>query len=101
MSIRKDDKVILLSGGDRGKTGKVLKVMPKEGRVIVEGVNMRKRRQRPKKEGQKGQTVEVAFPVAVSKVALVCPNCSSKTRMLHKITGEKKVRICKKCKAEI
>ena len=68
MHIKKGDTVKILSGDDKGKTGKVLKVFPKEGKVIVEGANMMKKHQRPRREGEKGQTVERAVPMYASKV---------------------------------
>ncbi len=71
MKIKKDDNVIVLTGKDKGKTGKVLKAMPKENRVVVSGVNMFKKNQRPTKQGQKGQVVEKNGSIDVSNVALV------------------------------
>jgi large subunit ribosomal protein L24 len=69
MNVKKGITVKILSGDDKGKTGKVLKVFPKLGKVLVEGVNMTKRHERPRKQGQKGQIVEVAMPVHTSNVA--------------------------------
>ena len=70
MKIKKDDNVIVLTGKDKGKTGKVLKAMPKEGRVIVSGINMYKKNQKSRKQGQKGQVIEVNGSINVSNVAL-------------------------------
>lgn len=70
MKIKKDDNVIVLTGKDKGKTGKVIKAMPKEGRVIVSGINMYKKNQRSRKQGQKGQVIEVNGSIDVSNVAL-------------------------------
>ncbi len=70
MKIKKDDNVIVLTGKDKGKTGKVLKAMPKEGRVIVSGVNMFKKNQKSRRQGQKGQVVEINGSIDVSNVAL-------------------------------
>ncbi len=70
MKIKKDDNVIVLTGKDKGKTGKVLKALPKEGRVIVSGINMYKKNQRARKQGQKGQVIEVNGSINVSNVAL-------------------------------
>jgi len=102
MKIRKDDKVIILSGKDKGKKGKVLKAIPRDGRVIVENVNIVKKHQRPKKQGEKGQRIEVASPIDVSKVMLICPKCGKNTRVGYKVLENKeKVRVCKKCGQEI
>ena len=71
MKIKKDDNIIVLTGKDKGKTGKVIKAMPKENRVVVAGVNMFKKNQRPTKQGQKGQVIEKNGSINVSNVALV------------------------------
>ncbi len=70
MHIKKGDTVVVLSGNDKGKKGKVSHVMPKKGLAVVEGVNMKKKHQKPRQEGKKGQVIEVALPVAASKLAL-------------------------------
>ncbi len=71
MHIKKGDNVIMLSGDDKGKKGKVAHVMPKNGTAVVEGMNMKKKHQKPRQEGKKGQTIEVSLPVRVSKLKLV------------------------------
>ena len=71
MHIKKGDNVIVLSGDDKGKKGKVAHVMPKNGTAVVEGINMKKKHQKPRQEGKKGQTIEVSLPVRVSKLKLV------------------------------
>ena len=94
----------MLSGKDRGKTGKVISVLggkEKVIRVVVEGLNKIKKNQRPKKQGQKGQIIEVERPVNISTVQLVCASCGKPTRTAHKIDGQNKVRVCKKCGATI
>jgi large subunit ribosomal protein L24 len=101
MKIKKNDQVQILSGKDRGKRGKVLKVDPKLGKLIVEGLNLAKRHRRPKKGGEKGQIVEVPALVSVSKVMLICTVCGKPAKVGYKITEGGKSRICKKCKAEI
>ena len=101
MNIKKDDKVIVLSGKDKGKQGKVLIADPKAGKVIVEGVNVATKHQKPQKQGQEGGIIKVETPIYVSKVMLVCPKCGKATRVAHKITDGKKARVCKKCGAEI
>ncbi len=70
MHIKKGDTVVVLSGNDKGKKGKVSHVMPKKGLAVVEGVNMKKKHQRPRQEGKKGQVIDVAMPLAVSKLSV-------------------------------
>ena len=101
MFIKKDDKVIVLSGKDKGKQGKVLSAEPKTGKVVVEGVNVATKHQKPKQQGQDGGIIKMETPIYVSKVQLVCPKCGKNTRVGHKIVDGKKVRVCKKCGAEI
>ena len=102
MSIRKDDLVVVLSGKDKGKQGKVLEVMPKEGKVVVEKVNMVSRHTKPRKQGDQGGILQKEAPLYACKVQRVCPKCGKPTRAAHKVQADgKKVRICKKCGAEI
>lgn len=101
MKIKKGDTVLITSGKDRGKTGKILDVFKEEGRVVVEGVNLRKKHMRPKKGGEKGQTVEKPGAFSISNVKILCPKCGKPTRVGFKVMGQKKQRICKKCQGEI
>ena len=102
MNIRKDDKVIVLSGKDKGKEGKVLKADPKGGKVVVEGVNVASRHYKPRKQGEEGGIIKQETPIYACKVMRVCPKCGKPTRCAHKILDDgKKVRVCKKCGAEI
>ena len=101
MNIRKDDKVVVLSGKDKGKQGKVLIADLKAAKVVVEGVNVATKHQKPRQQGQEGGIIKVETPIYVSKVQLVCPKCGKATRVAHKIEGGKKTRVCKKCGAEI
>ena len=96
MNIRKDDKVIVLSGKDKGKTGKVLVADPKSLKVIVEGVNVATKHQKAQKKGQDGGLIKVETPIYVSKGQLVCPKCGKGPRVAHKIADGKKTRGCKK-----
>ena len=91
----------MLAGKDRDKTGKVLRVFPQERKVIVEGLNIVKKHSRPRKEGEKGQRVEIPRKITVSNVLLICPQCGKGTRVEFKVTDQTKQRICKKCGAEI
>jgi len=101
MKIKKNDQVKILAGKDSGKTGKVSRVFPAEGRIIVEGLNLIKKHMRPKKEGEKGQRMEIAGKMNASNAILVCPKCGKETRIGSKMIGDKKVRVCKKCGAEV
>lgn len=99
MKIRKGDQVRVLAGKDRGKTGAVLKVFPKGERISVEGLNLYKKRVKPKRQGQKGETISVSRPFSVSRVMLVCVSCKRPTRAGYRVEKNQKVRYCKKCKA--
>ena len=101
MNVKKNDTVVVLSGKDKGKQGKVLSVDPKAGKVIVEGVSVASRHQKPRKQGEEGGIIKKETPIYASKVMTVCPKCSKATRVAHKIEGDKKVRVCKHCGAEI
>ena len=101
MNIKRDDKVIVLSGKDKGKSGKVIAADPKAEKVIVEGVNVATKHQKAQKKGQDGGILKIETPIYVSKVQLVCPKCGKGTRVAYKIVDGKKVRVCKKCGAEI
>jgi len=101
MKIKKDDIVLIISGKDRGKKGKVLRAFPKERKILVEGVNIVKKHQRPRRSGEKGQIVQLPKPIDVSNVKLICSKCGKATRVGYKIISDKKFRICKKCQQEI
>ena len=101
MKIKNGDTVLIISGKDRGKKTKVIKVLPEENRIVVEGANLRKKHTRPKKQGEKGQIVEIAAPFDVSNVKLFCPKCKKATRIGYRVTEKNKFRICKKCNQEI
>lgn len=101
MKIRKNDQVLIIAGKDKGKKGKVVAVLSKQNKVVVEGINIVKRHMKPKNEGQKGQIIDMPSPLDVSKVKLICPKCGQPTRVGFKIEGKKKYRICKKCGQEI
>lgn len=101
-SIKKGDTVQIISGKDKGKSGKVLRIFSGEDRIIVEGINIKKRHQRPKKEGERGQMVQVASPFHISNIMLMCPSCKKSTRKSVQIRKDgSRMRVCKKCKAEI
>ena len=101
MNVKKNDTVVVLSGTDKGKKGKVLSVDPESRKVIVEGVNVASRHQKPRKQGEEGGIIKKETPIYASKVMTVCPKCDKATRVAHKIVDGKKVRVCKHCGAEI
>ena len=101
MNIKKNDTVIVLSGKDKGVKGKVLVAMPADNKVIVENVNMATCHTKPRKQGETGGIVKRETPIRACKVALYCEKCGKGVRVGHKVEGDKKVRICRKCGAEI
>ena len=101
MKIRKGDQVKIIAGKDRGKTGTVTHVFPRGERIAAEGVNLYKKRVRPRKQNEKGETVIVARPFAASNAMIVCPNCRKPSRIGFKIESGQKVRYCKKCSVRV
>ncbi len=97
MRIKKGDKVIVLSGKDKGKTGPVLTSFPSLDKVVVEGLNLRSRRVKPRRSSEKGQVVQKAQPFHISSVAIFCATCKKGVRLKMKGEGEKKARICATC----
>src|ERR671916_2171137 len=102
LKIRKGDRVRVLTGKDRGKEGEVMRALPLEGKVIVDGVNVAKKHQRPTKATMQGGIIDKDMPIPVANVAIVCPSCGKPTRVGYKIDASgDKARICKKCGGEI
>ena len=98
LHVRKDDTIVVLSGKDKGKQGKVLETSPKENKVIVEGINMVTKHVKPRRQGEAGGIVKAEGAMYASKVMVVCPSCGKPTRLAHKILSDgTKVRLCKKC----
>ncbi len=97
MKIKKDDKVVIIAGKDKGKTGKVMHAFPKDGQVIVEGLNLMKKHVKPRKQGESGQIIEFPAPMDVSNVKLICSSCGEATRVGIEKEGKNKKRVCKKC----
>lgn len=96
--IKKDDTVVVLSGKDRGKKGKVMACYPKDGKIMVEGVNMMTKHTKPRRQGEVGGRIETEGAFYACKVMPVCPKCGKATRVAYQIAGDgKKSRICKKC----
>jgi large subunit ribosomal protein L24 len=102
MKILKNDKVYIISGKDRGKSGEVTKVSSKTGSVIVAGINIAKKAVKPSKKNAQGGIIEITRPVPVNNVALICPTCGKPARIGYTVAKDgKKVRTCKKCKAAV
>lgn len=103
MKIKKGDTVKILLGKDRGREGKVERVFLKEGQVLVAGINLYKKHVKPRGEGKQSQggILSVSRPLSISKIALICPKCKVQTRIGYLFSGGDKVRICRKCQAEI
>jgi large subunit ribosomal protein L24 len=96
--IRKDDQVMITKGRESGKTGRVVRVLPDRGAVIIEKLNMVKRHQRPTTKQRHGGIIEKESPVSIANVMLICEKCKKQVRMGHKrLEDGKKVRYCKKC----
>ncbi len=101
MKIKKDDNVLIISGKDKGKKGKVLEVFPRLNKIAIEGVNLVKKHRRPKSEKEKGQIIQLPKPIDASSVKLVCPKCNKASRVGYRLTEKAKYRFCKKCNQEI
>ena len=101
MNVKKGDTVVVLSGKDRGKQGKVLGTVPADGKVVVEGINMVTCHVKPRKQGEQGGIVKREAALAACKVQVVCPKGSKATRVAHKVENGKKTRVCKHCGAEL
>jgi large subunit ribosomal protein L24 len=99
--IKTGDKVVILHGKNRGKTGKVISTVPAKARIVVEGVNMQKQHVKARRQGEKGQIVEKPGPVDISNVKLICSNCNKAARVGYKVEGGSKYRVCKKCEKQI
>ena len=101
MNIKKGDTVVVLSGKDKGKQGKVLGTVPGSLKVVVEGINMVTCHVKPRKQGETGGIVQREAAMYASKVQVVCPKCNKGTRIAHRIENGKKSRVCKHCGAEL
>ena len=101
MRIKKGDTVKVLSGNDKGKTGEVLEIIPKTEKIVVKGVNVRKKHVKARKQGEESGIISVECPIHSSKVNVVCPKCNKATRVGYLIENDTKVRVCKKCGAKL
>lgn len=97
MTIKTGDSVLVITGKDKGKQGKVLEVFPETNRVTIDGVNVVKRHQKPRSQQDKGGIISKVAPIDASNVMVVCPSCGKPSRVGHKEINGKKVRVCKKC----
>ena len=102
LKIKKGDRVRVLTGKDRGKTGNVTRVLPTAGKLIVDGVNVAKKHQKATKATMQGGIIDKDMPIPVANVAILCPSCGKPTRVGYQIDGDgTKVRVCKKCGGEM
>ena len=101
MRIKKGDTVKILSGNDKGKTGEVLEIIPKTEKIIVKGVNVRKKHVKARKQGEESGILSIECAIHCSKANVVCPKCGKATRVQYKIEKDEKVRICQKCGAKL
>ena len=101
MKIKKGDNVQVLSGNDKGTKGEVLEVDPKSDKIVVKGVNIRKKHVKAKKQGEESGIISVECSIPTSNVNVVCPKCGKTTKVGYSVEKDKKVRICKKCGAKL
>jgi large subunit ribosomal protein L24 len=101
LHVRRNDSVVVIAGKDKGTIGKVLGAQPKDGKVIVEKVNIVARHTKPKGQGEPGGILKREAPIDASNVMLYCEKCKKATRISYKLSGDKKVRVCKHCAAEL
>lgn len=101
MKLKKGDNILIIAGKDKGRKGKVLRSLPKGEKIVVEGINLRKKHVRPKKSGEKGQVVEVPLPIYASNAKIICPKCGKAAKIGYKANKKEKYRICKKCGQKI
>jgi len=99
LSVKKEDTVLVITGKNKGKRGRVISVLPAKQKLIVEGVNVKKKHMKPNKQYQQGGIIEKESPVTLSNIMLVCPKCDAPTRIGNReLEDGRKLRVCKKCK---
>jgi len=101
MTVKKGDTVLVITGKDKGKTGKVMEVFPKDNKVLVDGINIVTKHQKARKQDEKSAIIKKNAPMEASNVMVVCPVCGKATRVAHSEVEGKKVRSCKKCTASL
>ena len=99
MKVKKNDTVVVLTGKDAGKTAKVLVALPKENKVVVDGVNVQKKHKKARSAQEVSSIVNQSGAISASNVLVICPVCDKATRVAYKVVDDKKVRVCKKCGA--
>ena len=99
MKVKKNDTVLVLTGKDAGKTAKVLVALPKENKIVVDGINVQKKHKKARSAQEVSSIVNQSGPIDASNVLVVCPACGKATRVAYKVEGDKKARVCKKCGA--
>jgi len=99
--IKKGDEVMMICGKDKGKRGKVLRVISKKGKIVVEGLNLAKKHRRPTRQGEKGEVILLPQAVDISNVALYCSHCGRAVKVGYRFSGDEKIRVCKKCQEPI
>jgi len=101
MKVKKGDKVLIISGKDKGRTGKIIKSLLKNGTILVEGINLKKKHVKAKKQGEKGQVIATPSPLNISNIKIICPKCGKATRIAYNNSVAIMAIICKKCKSQI
>lgn len=101
MKLKKGDNIKVLKGKDKGKTGKIEQVLPKQNKVLIPNVNLYKRHLKTRSQSQPSEIITLTKPLPEANVVLICPKCGKQTRVGYKIVKNVKSRICKKCKSEI
>ena len=101
MTIKKDDQVMVISGKDRGHVGRVVRVLPREGRVMVDGAARAKKATRPSQKIQQGGIIDTELFIDITNVQLVCKSCNEPTRIGNRVEGDSKIRYCKRCEAAL
>ncbi len=99
--VKKGDEVMMLAGKDKGKKGKILRILREKNKVMIEGLNLVKKHQRPRKQGEKGEIVSLPRFVDISNVGIYCSPCGKGVRVGYRLDGDQKIRICKKCQQSI
>jgi large subunit ribosomal protein L24 len=101
VDIRRDDEIQVIHGKDRGTRGRVVRVLPRERRIMVEGIARAKKHTRPSKQRQQGGIIDIEQFIDISNVQIVCKSCGQPTRVGHRIEDGKRVRVCRKCEADL
>ena len=99
MKVKKNDTVLVLTGKDAGKKAKVLAALPKDNKVVVDGINVQKKHKKARSAQEVSSIQNQSGPIDASNVMVICPVCDKATRVAYKVEGDKKVRVCKKCGA--